>query len=86
MEAQLDEVRHSNDSQSALQSESGSLGVSAPKATGDSVNSSDVTRKLEEELAKRDALIEVCLICHAIYICLQQFALSDGILCDQHPK
>ncbi|XP_039144948.1 kinesin-like protein KIN-14L isoform X1 [Dioscorea cayenensis subsp. rotundata] len=58
MEAQLDEVRHSNDSQSALQSESGSLGVSAPKATGDSVNSSDVTRKLEEELAKRDALIE----------------------------
>ncbi|KAM0952546.1 putative minus-end-directed kinesin ATPase [Dioscorea sansibarensis] len=58
MEAQLDEVRRSNDSQSALRSESGSLGVSAPKATGDSVNSSNVTRKLEEELAKRDALIE----------------------------
>lgn len=51
MESQINE--------STAGSESGSSGViSTPKKVNDSADSSDVTRKLEEELAKRDALIE----------------------------
>jgi len=41
-------------------SEPESADVSNSKLTGDGIDSSAVTRKLEEELKKRDALIEVC--------------------------
>lgn len=37
-----------------------SLSTEPSKATGDSMDSSAVSKKLEEELKKRDALIEVC--------------------------
>ncbi|XP_068636720.1 kinesin-like protein KIN-14L isoform X3 [Aristolochia californica] len=59
VELQLNEVLHSSDTRSTIGSESGSNGVlSTPTATADSRDSSLVTKKLEEELAKRDALIE----------------------------
>ncbi|XP_058088573.1 kinesin-like protein KIN-14L isoform X2 [Magnolia sinica] len=59
VESQLNEAIHSSDARSTLGSESGSNGVlSTPKATADSNDSSAVTKKLEEELSKRDALIE----------------------------
>lgn len=41
-------------------SEPESADLSNSKLTGDVIDSSAVTRKLEEELKKRDALIEVC--------------------------
>jgi len=37
-----------------------SLSTEPSKATGDGMDSSAVSKKLEEELKKRDALIEVC--------------------------
>ena len=37
-----------------------SLSTEPTKSTGDGMDSSAVTKKLEEELKKRDALIEVC--------------------------
>jgi len=51
-----------------IKGQSSSISVSEPepadlsnsKLTGDGIDSSAVTRKLEEELKKRDALIEVC--------------------------
>nr|CAD1826270.1 unnamed protein product [Ananas comosus var. bracteatus] len=58
IESQLNEALNSSDSRSTLGSESGSTGVlSTPKMEA-SVDSSSVTKKLEEELSKRDALIE----------------------------
>ncbi|KAK1287527.1 Geminivirus Rep-interacting motor protein [Acorus calamus] len=60
IESQLNEALHSSDARSTLVSESGSTGVlSTSKEAGESIDSSSVTKKLEEELAKRDALIEV---------------------------
>ncbi|OUZ99796.1 Kinesin [Macleaya cordata] len=59
IESQLNEALHSSDARSTVGSESGSIGVlSSSMATGDDANSPAVTRKLEEELSKRDALIE----------------------------
>ncbi|KAK1313383.1 Geminivirus Rep-interacting motor protein [Acorus calamus] len=59
IESQLNEALHSSDARSTLVSESGSTGVlSTSKEAGESIDSSSVTKKLEEELAKRDALIE----------------------------
>ncbi|KAK1263213.1 Geminivirus Rep-interacting motor protein [Acorus gramineus] len=59
IESQLNGAIHSSDSRSTLVSESGSTGVlSTSKEAGESIDSSSVTKKLEEELAKRDALIE----------------------------
>ncbi|KAM6577623.1 hypothetical protein CsatB_029460 [Cannabis sativa] len=49
---------HLNEARSTFSSESGTRASSISKETGESVDSSTVTRKLEEELKKRDALIE----------------------------
>lgn len=54
IEFQLNEALHSSEVKSTYSSESG------PRATVDGTDSSTVTKKLEEELKKRDALIEVC--------------------------
>lgn len=53
IESQLNEALHSSEVTPTLSSESG------PRAGGDGMDSSTVTKKLEEELKKRDALIEV---------------------------
>lgn len=53
IESQLSETR------SIDNSESGPSSLFVSKATGDGMDSSAVTKKLEEELKKRDALIEV---------------------------
>eukprot|EP00257_Ricinus_communis_P027750 XP_025015164.1 kinesin-like protein KIN-14A [Ricinus communis] len=58
MESQLNEALRSNEGRSALDSELGPGVSSISKATGDGMDSSAVTKKLEEELKKRDALIE----------------------------
>nr|XP_029116421.1 kinesin-like protein KIN-14B isoform X2 [Elaeis guineensis] len=59
IEFQLNEALHSNDARSTVGSDSRSTGVlSTPKLVEESVDSSLVTKKLEEELSKRDALIE----------------------------
>lgn len=57
IESQLNEALHSAEARSTG---SEGPGVLSPKATGDSIDSSavTVTKKLEEELKKRDALIE----------------------------
>ncbi|KAK6923280.1 Kinesin motor domain [Dillenia turbinata] len=57
-ESQLKEALKSKETRSRVDQESG-LGVhSIQKAAGDGMDSSAVTKKLEEELLKRDALIE----------------------------
>ncbi|KAI3947662.1 hypothetical protein MKX01_034327 [Papaver californicum] len=57
--SQLKEAIQSSDGKSTVGSQSGSVGaLSTSMAAGDEVNSSAVTKKLEEELSKRDALIE----------------------------
>lgn len=58
MESQLNEALHLREAQSTFGSESGPVISSISKATGDGMDSSAVTKKLEEELRKRDALIE----------------------------
>ncbi|KAF5188757.1 Kinesin-like protein kin-14l [Thalictrum thalictroides] len=58
-ESQLSEALNSGDARSTVGSESGSCGVqSFATSTGDGTDNSVVTKKLEEELSKRDALIE----------------------------
>ncbi|XP_077213519.1 kinesin-like protein KIN-14B isoform X2 [Tasmannia lanceolata] len=58
MESHLNDAIYSSDARSALGSESESNGVlSTPIETRNTIDSS-VTKKLEEELSKRDALIE----------------------------
>lgn len=62
LESQLSDALHFSESRSTFSSESGS-GPGLPsisRASGDGMDSSAVTKKLEEELKKRDALIEVC--------------------------
>lgn len=54
IESQLNEALHYSEVKSTFTSESG------PRSTGEGMDSSTVTKKLEEELKKRDALIEVC--------------------------
>ncbi|KAH8503770.1 hypothetical protein H0E87_014865 [Populus deltoides] len=58
MESQLNEALRLREAQSTFGSESGPVISSISKATGDGMDSSAVTKKLEEELRKRDALIE----------------------------
>lgn len=59
IESKLNEALHSSDGRSTLGSETGSGTLSNSKAIGDDgMDSNPVTRKLEEELKKRDALIE----------------------------
>lgn len=59
IESQLNAALHASDARSTVGSESGSTGVlSSTKQVDHSVDSSEVTRKLEEELSKRDSLIE----------------------------
>jgi hypothetical protein len=60
IESKLNEALHSSDGRSTLGSETGSGTLSNSKAIGDGTDSNPVTKKLEEELKKRDALIEVC--------------------------
>lgn len=57
----MNEALPSSQTQSKHTSESSAGVQSSPKECADSMDSSIVTRKLEEELKKRDALIEVCL-------------------------
>ncbi|KAF6172398.1 hypothetical protein GIB67_025903 [Kingdonia uniflora] len=59
IESQLSEALSSSDAKSIVGPESGSFGVlSTSMSAGDGVHSLAVTKKLEEELSKRDALIE----------------------------
>lgn len=51
-----------NEAPSSAKSRQGSVAQSNLKLAEDNVDSSAVTKKLEEELLKRDALIEVCCI------------------------
>lgn len=60
LESELNDVLNSRESRSTFSSESGPGVPSIPRATGDVMDSSTVSKKLEEELKKRDALIEVC--------------------------
>jgi predicted nucleic acid-binding Zn-ribbon protein len=57
IESQLNEALNSSDARSTVGSESASV-ISTPKMTESTADSSSVTKRLEEELAKRDALIE----------------------------
>ncbi|CAL9133573.1 unnamed protein product [Musa textilis] len=59
IESQLNEALQSSDTRSTSRSETGSTGVvSTPKTAEDGADSSQVIKKLEEELSKRDTLIE----------------------------
>lgn len=58
IELELNEACHSSEARLKTGSESGSGVISSPNVTGYSIDSSAVTKKLEEELLKRDALIE----------------------------
>ncbi|XP_042474509.1 kinesin-like protein KIN-14L isoform X2 [Zingiber officinale] len=59
IESQLNEALQSSDARIISRYETGSTGVlSTAKVTEDTVDSSQVIKKLEEELSKRDALIE----------------------------
>ncbi|XP_050371326.1 kinesin-like protein KIN-14B [Argentina anserina] len=57
-ESKLNEALHSCEGRTTLGSELGSATLSNSTATGDDMDSPLVTKKLEEELKKRDALIE----------------------------
>ena len=60
IELKLMEAINSKEAKSVFGAESGPEVLSIPKSTGDVMDSSAVTKKLEEELLKRAALIEVC--------------------------
>ncbi|XP_062233292.1 kinesin-like protein KIN-14L [Phragmites australis] len=57
IESQLNEALNASDARSTIGSESASV-ISSPKITESTADSLSVTKRLEEELAKRDALIE----------------------------
>ncbi|KAK8455053.1 hypothetical protein SEVIR_4G075700v4 [Setaria viridis] len=57
IESQLNEALNASDARSTIGSEAASV-ISSPKVTESTAESSSVTKRLEEELAKRDALIE----------------------------
>lgn len=59
IKSKLSEALHSSEDQSPLVLDPGSAILSNSKAMGDGMDS-PVTTNLEEELKKRDALIEVC--------------------------
>ncbi|RDX77860.1 Kinesin-like protein KIN-14A, partial [Mucuna pruriens] len=58
LEIQLNEALRSSNTRSNVGSETVSEALSNSRTTGDSMDSSAVAKKLEEELKKRDALIE----------------------------
>ncbi|KAL3527541.1 hypothetical protein ACH5RR_012197, partial [Cinchona calisaya] len=58
IESQLNEALHHHDARSTNGAESKSEVQMSSKLTGESMDSAAVTRRLEEELLKRDALIE----------------------------
>ena len=58
IESQLNEALNASDARSTIGSETTSV-ISSPKIVESTADSSSVTKRLEEELAKRDALIEV---------------------------
>lgn len=60
IESQLNEALNASDARSTIGSESASV-ISSPKITESTADSLSVTKRLEEELAKRDALIEVLI-------------------------
>lgn len=60
LETQLNEALRSSESRSKFVLEKSSETLSDSRPTGDGMETSAVTKKLEEELKKRDALIEVC--------------------------
>lgn len=62
MELQLQEALKSDNARSTIGSESNMTVEMNSKAAGDNMDSAAVTRRLEEELLKRDALIEVFFI------------------------
>jgi hypothetical protein len=66
IESQLNEALNSSDARSTVGSESASA-ISTPKMTESTADSSSVTKRLEEELAKRDALIEVLILYGIIF-------------------
>ncbi|KAG2611815.1 hypothetical protein PVAP13_4KG212200 [Panicum virgatum] len=57
IESQLNEALNASDTRSTIGSEATSV-ISSPKIMESTADSSSVTKRLEEELAKRDALIE----------------------------
>lgn len=59
LEIQLNEALKSSNTGSNVGPETLSGTLSNPRTTGDGTDSSAVTKKLEEELKRRDALIEV---------------------------
>ena len=61
LESQLNEALHSSEARSVIDAESKPVAQSIPNTAGGEMDSALVTKKLEEELLKRDALIEVCL-------------------------
>ena len=61
IESQLNDALNSSDARSTIGSESASV-ISTPKMMESTAESSSVTKRLEEELAKRDALIEVLIL------------------------
>lgn len=87
MESQLQEVLRSHDARSTNSSESKSISETNSKVTGENMDSAAVTRRLEEELLKRDALIEVFLcylLCTSCYKIRRQtyYEMSSiSILC-----
>lgn len=58
IESQLNEALHSSEVRSTIHSEPMPAVSSVSRTTGDGMDSSAVSKKLEEELKKRDALIE----------------------------
>lgn len=59
MQAKIRSIEQQLNDKSTKSSDPSTRVLALPKATGDSMDSSTVTKKLEEELNKRDALIEV---------------------------
>lgn len=66
IESQLNEALNASDARSTIGSESASV-ISTPKMMESTADSSSVTKRLEEELAKRDALIEVLILYVAFF-------------------
>jgi hypothetical protein len=75
IESQLNEAPSSSDARSTIGSESAFV-ISSPKVIESTADSSSVTKRLEEELAKRDALIEVLAVHRAFQLSSQNITCS----------
>jgi hypothetical protein len=73
IESQLNEALDSSDARSTIGSESASV-IYSPKMMESTADSSSVTKRLEEELAKRDALIEVLAVHRAFRLSTQNIS------------